>query len=93
MTTIDETAQYQHTIILRSNPGMIRDCWIEKADDTNKIAVVLRQIRFYDDGRVDSKVIRFVGITELRLINKMIVDYFKDLKDMEEKNVGPDEKK
>lgn len=53
--------EYKETHILRNNPGMIRDCWLEQGANDLTI-LVIRQMKFDSNGSgAETKVIRLVG--------------------------------
>lgn len=61
MSTQDSVANYPTTKLLRNNPGMVRDCWMEKGSEGVDV-LVIRQIKFDSNGSgPEAKVIRLVG--------------------------------
>jgi hypothetical protein len=50
--------EYPATTILRNNPGMLKDCWIETKD--GEVVLRIRQVRFGESGGPSTRTITLV---------------------------------
>lgn len=56
------TGCFTPSTILRSNPGMIRDCWVETDPNSKEVIYCIRQISFDSNGAAgETKLIRLTA--------------------------------
>ena len=64
------------TTILRVNPGMLRDAWLE-TDASNNTVLVIRQVKFSDGGSAEIKLFRLVA-DEIDALRAVMDEGIKD---------------